>query len=637
MVHLSILQLAARTAVAVAHRWLLAALLLAASPVACAQVPVWSAVAVAIQSQPSGTSLVSGVATDGSGNVFVTGSFTGQAVFGSTVLTSAGGLDIFVAKYEPGSGTWAWAQRAGGIYGDQGGGLAVRGSSVYVVGSIYSSLANKGDVRFGTTLVRGATATPSTDIVLAKYLDNGSSATLVWTQVGGGLFDDSASGVAVSGPNVYITGFITNNKANSQAVVFGGSVPVPGASTGTGPDLLLAKYVDNGPSAALGWAQVGGGLSRDEGFGVAASGTSVYVTGTIRNTSANTNTVLFGDGGTPASFVPVAGISPYYSQDLVLAKYVDNGPTAALAWTQVAGGQGDDTGYGVAVRGTSVYVTGSLFNTARNDYRALFGGGTSPVGPVPVSGASSVGSSDLVLAKYVDNGPSATLGWTQVGGGQGDDAGYGVAVGDSSVYVTGYLVNSRSNSQAVLFGGNGTAPGMVPVSGVGPTDGYDLLLAKYVDHGSRAALAWTQVGGDAGGDMGYSVAVSGQQVYAFGIARCPAAFGTTALPAVPGEHAAVLTMLTDPALAPLVSQPPSPVGTAGLVFYPNPASGGTTTLVGAVPGAAVQVLDVLGRLVYSATASASGTVALAGLAAGHYLVRVNTGPSISEIVRLSVE
>ncbi len=39
------------------------------------------------------------VAVDGSGNCYVTGKFDGTAVFGSIVLTSYGGWDVFVAEY----------------------------------------------------------------------------------------------------------------------------------------------------------------------------------------------------------------------------------------------------------------------------------------------------------------------------------------------------------------------------------------------------------------------------------------------------------------------------------------------------------------------------------------------------------
>jgi len=73
---------------------------------------------------------------------------------------------------------------------------------------------------------------------------------------------------------------------------------------------------------------------------------------------------------------------------------------------------------------------------------------------------------------------------------------------------------------------------------------------------------------------------------------------------------------------------------AGLSLAPNPAHS-ATVLRGAAPGAAVQVLDALGRQVGTATADARGTAQLimpSGLAAGIYVVRAG-----SQQVRLAVE
>ena len=61
----------------------------------------------------------SAVAVDGSGNCYVTGVFQGTATFGNTSLTSAGGPDIFIAKYDS-AGNFVWARQAGGSSDDRG-------------------------------------------------------------------------------------------------------------------------------------------------------------------------------------------------------------------------------------------------------------------------------------------------------------------------------------------------------------------------------------------------------------------------------------------------------------------------------------------------------------------------------------
>lgn len=73
------------------------------------------------------------IASDGS--AYVTGCFQGTATFGVGVsLTSAGGDDIFLAKYAS-NGTLSWAKKAGGTSYEQGNGVAVTSDgSAYVTG-----------------------------------------------------------------------------------------------------------------------------------------------------------------------------------------------------------------------------------------------------------------------------------------------------------------------------------------------------------------------------------------------------------------------------------------------------------------------------------------------------------------------
>jgi hypothetical protein len=606
-----------------------------------AQAPAWSLATATGSAQSLGASTLLATATDASGNVFVTGRFEGTTYLGSVLLTSASGTpDIFVAKYVPGTGTWAWAVRAGGNTFDTGLGIAVSGNRVYVTGVVSNTSANFSGVQFESS---GGTAAPvaqygvsaalGNDLFVACYTDNGSSVTCNWSQVAGGNDFDQGNAIAVSGTSVYVTGFVTNTLANASAVLFGGSGPTPGtapqhgASSSLSSDLLLAKYTDNGPTATLGWTQIAGGTTYDEGLGLAASGPSVYVTGYLTNNTANAQRVLLGGQGTTSGTMRQNGATSIASEDLLLAKYTDNGPTATLAWTQIAGGTNNDRGCGVALSGSSVYLTGSVFANTSPTYGVVFGGTGTTAGTVPQYGANPGGSPDQLLAKYTDNGPTATFNWSQVGGGYASDYGYGLAVSGSSLYVVGTLGNSSANDNAVLFGAAGTTPGTTIVPGATLTNGYDMSVAKYVDLGPRATLQWAQTGGCSGNDNGYGIALSAAGVYVVGMTRPPATFGALSLLYPYGNEVGVLGGFGPTALA---VRAPGPAGVAGLRVFPNPAPG-AATLAGAAPGAPVQVLDALGRLVGTSLADADGAARLV-LPPGLYVVRAGT-----QALRLAVE
>ncbi len=86
------------------------------------------------------------ISGDGSGNVYVTGLFAGTVVFGSLMLTSAGGTDVFVAKLDT-SGNWLWAVRAGGADYEHGYGIHTTSGGVSYITGYFQDSAD-----FGATL-----------------------------------------------------------------------------------------------------------------------------------------------------------------------------------------------------------------------------------------------------------------------------------------------------------------------------------------------------------------------------------------------------------------------------------------------------------------------------------------------------
>ena len=72
----------------------------------------------------TGSDMAWDMVLDSQGNSYVTGSFSDTATFGSTTLTSAGGIDGFVAKMDN-LGNWLWASQISGSYEDWGAGIDV--------------------------------------------------------------------------------------------------------------------------------------------------------------------------------------------------------------------------------------------------------------------------------------------------------------------------------------------------------------------------------------------------------------------------------------------------------------------------------------------------------------------------------
>lgn len=140
----------------------------------------------------------------------VTGRFEGTAVFGEgepgeTALASAGFADTFVARFD-GSGSLAWARRAGGIDPDEAGrGIAVGdGGDTYLAGH-FQGLGTFGPGEPNETQLQAA---GQADVFVAK-LDG--AGLLTWVVRAGGLGTDRGHGLALDDRgNAYATGtFLT--------------------------------------------------------------------------------------------------------------------------------------------------------------------------------------------------------------------------------------------------------------------------------------------------------------------------------------------------------------------------------------------------------------------------------------------
>lgn len=101
-------------------------------------------------------------AIDAQGNIFFTGGFQETADFGPAQLVSSGGIDVFLAKFNP-EGNLLWAEKAGGSGMELGTTVAIApNGALYVVGAF------DGVARFGNST---QTSAGGFDVFLWKYVE----------------------------------------------------------------------------------------------------------------------------------------------------------------------------------------------------------------------------------------------------------------------------------------------------------------------------------------------------------------------------------------------------------------------------------------------------------------------------------
>lgn len=208
------------------------------------------------------------IALDPFGNLCITGSFNGTAVFGTDTLISLGSGDIFVAKYDT-SGTCIWAKRAGGnhLFGgyskDSGYGITVD-----QIGNIYftGSLVDTADFDSITIFGLGS----GNDIFLAKYNSAGNA---LWVKHAHGGIDEEGRCIAIDHLGNILIGGSYVPTANFDGFL------LPGWGN---YDAFVAKYDNAGNFITA--INAGGPSWNEIVYGIATDNSgNVFVTGVFCN------------------------------------------------------------------------------------------------------------------------------------------------------------------------------------------------------------------------------------------------------------------------------------------------------------------------------------------------------------------
>jgi len=188
-----------------------------------------------------------GVALAADGGVLVTGEFSGTATVGTTVLTSAGSADIFLAKWDA-DGNFLWAQSVGGTGYDRGDALAVGPDGSIAITGWYNGTVDF-DPGAGVT---NFTSSGGDDIFVCKFNAAGG---FLWAQAVGGIGADHGKSVAF-GPDgsVSVAGYFSDTVDFDPGA---GSVSYTSAG---GTDAFVAQFDTAG---SLAWANAFGGANSD--------------------------------------------------------------------------------------------------------------------------------------------------------------------------------------------------------------------------------------------------------------------------------------------------------------------------------------------------------------------------------------
>ncbi len=257
-----------------------------------------------------------GITTLSDNSTVVTGEFNGPARFGTgepnqTVLTSVGGNDIFIARYNP-DGTLAWAKRAGGVSsgGDGCCSITTLSDNSTVVTGFFEGPATFGSGEPNQTVLASA---GWQDIFVAHYNPDG---TLAWAKRAGGDYTrDCGNGItALSDDSVVVTGIF------NVSATFGPGEPNQTVLSCIGDsvwdcDIFIARY---NPDGTLAWAKRAGAYENDSGMGITTlSDDSAVATG-YYNGSATYGYATFGPGEPNQTVLTSAGHG-----DIFIARFVE--------------------------------------------------------------------------------------------------------------------------------------------------------------------------------------------------------------------------------------------------------------------------------------------------------------------------
>jgi len=325
-----------------------------------------------------------GIAVDMDGNAYVMGATAGDfpTTTDSFQTNYAGGNnDLFVTKLNYNGSALLFSTYLGGSEADSFGPVQIGGIAVNSFGNAYVTGVTNSD-NFPVT---NAVTINGSDAFIAKLKMDGSG--LVYCSYLGGSGDEEGFDIAVDADDcAYVTGWTNSNDfplAHALQPLRGG-------------DAFISKWASDGSS--LLYSTFFGGSDADAGRDIAVdSNGNAYVVGLTYSNDLPT---------TPSCFQPQPGGG--FIDAFVAKLSVNSTGVLELTYSTYLGGEGEDTGHGVAVDTSgSIYVTGRTFSNnfpTKHAFQPELGGDRDAFIAKLVANGNSV--QDLIYSSYLGIGGS---------------------------------------------------------------------------------------------------------------------------------------------------------------------------------------------------------------------------------------
>lgn len=364
------------------------------------------------------------VAVDSAGSTYVTGAtqstdFPFPEGNPRYQMLNAGGLDVFVTKFEPNGAALNYSTYLGGYNDDSGQGIVVDASGNAIVTGY--TISDNFPV-LGAFQPTKHVAYPDSDVFVSVLDPTGT--TLVCSSFLGGNMTDVGQAIDMngSGNSVVITGYTGSWNFPTTAGAWDDEL--------NGTFDVFISGISYGPGAmTLDFSTFLGGDGTDQGYGIALHPTTgeIYVTGLTR--SWNFPTVL-----------PAFRQNISWNQDAFVTHL--NSDASALNSSTYLGGIGEETGYGIDVDANGyIYVTG--YSQANNNP----GSGFPLKNPYQ---SNKLGIQDAFVTKFNPDG--LYLNFSTFLGGNLVDEGTGIVVDESgSIFVTGFTDSTNFPTAGPLY------------------------------------------------------------------------------------------------------------------------------------------------------------------------------------------